>query len=84
MAPKGLKGSVSSRKRKCAVSAGGGGGSEPPSGGSTAVAFDGDLDGSRKNRRLRRRDSDDRVDRIILRKLKVHFTDAAIEGSPLN
>ena len=33
-------------------------------------------------RKLRRRDSDDRVDRVLLKKLKPHFDDAAIEGSP--
>ena len=33
-------------------------------------------------RKLRRRDSDDRVDRVLLKKLKPNFDDAAIEGSP--
>jgi hypothetical protein len=33
-------------------------------------------------RKLRRRDSDDRVDRVLVKKLKPHFDDAAIEGSP--
>ena len=33
-------------------------------------------------RKLRRRDSDDRVDRVLVKKLKPHFDDAAIEGPP--
>ena len=33
-------------------------------------------------RKLRRRDSDDRVDRVLLKKLKPNFDDATIVGSP--